>query len=873
MGIYLRSDIFRYFALYNQNVVNNMKKNLPLIAVLLCSSTVAVAQKPTITDALKTMNEDNTAFTFSESQLGEDDNMTQNVIMVSSNNNVYARGVGYTFSPMRFKFRSYNSRYNDIYFNGVEVNNAETGQFNYSTIGGMNDATRNVEYAMPFESNSFSMSALGGSNNYNFRASNYAAGSKITLSGANRNYRLRGILTHATGLMKNGWAFMGTIGYRWANEGYVEGTFYNSLGYFLAAQKVFNDKHSLSINTWGNPTERSTQGASTDEAYWLANDQFYNPYWGYQNGEKRNSRVVNNFEPSALITWDYTINDRTKLTTSLFGRYAMYSSTKLNYNDAENPAPDYWKNMPSYFYNVWDPNDEANTDAALADWQNSYNYWRSSKANRQINWDKLYYANQQMNLTGSEAAYYVQAKHNDHLMVNLSSTLNRQVTKNSTLQAGLRIGTNKSMHYQTMEDMLGADHFLNINKYAARDLPMTSPGVQYDLNNPNAEVREGDRFGYDYNIFVDKIGLWSQYALDRGIAHSYISGKIGGTLMYREGRMRNGLAANNSYGKSGKARFLDGGFKAGSHLNLGHGNVITFGVGMESRSPQANTAFVSPEINNDFVNNLQNEYVGSAEIGYALNTTWLRLNLSGYYTHTSRGTEWQNFYFDNINSFSYVSLNGVTKDYYGVELGAQFRVTSNFNIDVLGTFSDAKYAENTAVSFMHSTSGQLYNDICMNKGMRESGTPLAVASIGLRYNIKGWYLNLIGNYYDRIYLSYSPSARYLNNELKTGVVDANGNEIINAVPDQAKGKGGFMLDGSIGKSFRVGNNQSINVNFMATNILNNTRMVSGGYEQSRSDKSTKADGTQTERTYKFSKNAKKYYAQGFNCMLNINYRF
>ena len=35
--------------------------------------------------------------------------------------------------------------------------------------------------------------------------------------------------------------------------------------------------HILSFSTWGNPTERSTQGASTDEAYWLANDYQYNP--------------------------------------------------------------------------------------------------------------------------------------------------------------------------------------------------------------------------------------------------------------------------------------------------------------------------------------------------------------------------------------------------------------------------------------------------------------------------------------------------------------------------------------------------------------------------------------------------------------------
>ena len=81
----------------------------------------------------------------------------------------------------------------------------------------------------------------------------------------------------------------------------------------------------------------------------MANDRYYNPYWGYQNGKKRNSRVVNDFAPTALLTWDWKISDNDKLTTSLMGKYSMYKSTKLNYNNADNPHPNYWKNMPCSF--------------------------------------------------------------------------------------------------------------------------------------------------------------------------------------------------------------------------------------------------------------------------------------------------------------------------------------------------------------------------------------------------------------------------------------------------------------------------------------------------------------------------------------------
>jgi hypothetical protein len=56
---------------------------------------------------------------------------------------------------------------------------------------------------------------------------------------------------------------------------------------------------------------------------------------------------------------------------------------------------------------------------------------------------------------------------------------------------------------------------------------------------------------------------------------------------------------------------------------------------------------------------------------------------------------------------------------------------------------------------------------------------------------------------------------------------------------------------------------------MVSNILNNQRIVSGGYEQSRSDYSSSGNA----RMYRFSKNPKKYYAFGTNGMLNIAYKF
>lgn len=851
-----------------------MQKKLLLAVIAFCS--LQAFGQTTETEEQKASLTTESAFTFTEAQLGEDDDMSQNVTIINSNNNLYASKVGYLFSPMRYRYRAFNQKFNDVYINGVLANDMETGQFRYSMVGGLNQQTRGVEYALPFEDNKFAVSNMAGSNNYNFRPAQMASGNRVTLSAANRNYTARAMYTYNSGLNAKGWAYSFNLTYRWAdmNTSYVDGTFYNAWSYFLGVQKVFNDHHSLALSTWGNPTERASQGASTDEMYHLANDRYYNPYWGWQGGKRRNSRVVNDFAPSAVLTWDWTIDENTKLTTSLLGKYSMYKSTKLNYNNSDNPQPDYWKLMPSNYFDVWDESDEYNrTQQCLDNFNTAYYYLSGSQRNRQIDFDKLIYSNRMVTAQGGDVMYYIQAKHNDALTLNLSSTLNMQIDKNKTWNLGLMAGTNKGRHYQTMEDMLGGYRFHNINTYALGTYADNDIRVQYDLNNPNATVAEGDKFGYDYAILVDKLVGWTSFAMTTGKLHLMAAAKMSGTAMARDGKMRNGMAADNSYGRSRHAQFLDGGGKLGLNYTIGRGHTITVGLGAETKAPTASTAFAAPEINNDFVVDLKNEKILSADLGYHFQTSWLKLNINGYYSRINDATEWQNFYYDDINSFSYVSLTGQDKEYYGIEGGARVKITPAFDITLLGTYTEAKNLKNAHVTYMNSTTGLYVNDVCYNKDHRENGTPLTAASLGLSYHQGGWFIDLNGNWYDRIYLSSAPCFYYQNSlenrQAVYGDVYDNEGNILPDVLAQAKGHGGFMVDASIGRSIYLRKRGSLSINLMITNLLNNQNIVTGGYEQGRSDYTSSGN----VRAYKFSNNPKIYYAYGINGMLNIAYKF
>jgi len=512
---------------------------------------------------------------------------------------------------------------------------------------------------------------------------------------------------------------------------------------------------------------------------------------------------------------------------------------------------------------------------------------------RQINWDGMYYTNRQGNATNSDARYFVQAKHINALNLTLASTLKTELSKNTNLNIGFSLGTNRGAHYKTMDDLLGANIYHNINTYALGTYSPDDPRIQYDLNNPNAVVKEGDKIDYNYNLLVNKAQAWAALKYQKKSLATFLAGRVAGTSIQREGKMLNGIAESmglDSYGKSKTARFLDGGVKGGLTYNLGAGNVISLGAGYEMKAPNANAVFVSPEMTNEFCANLKNEKILSGEFGYQFSSNWIKANINAYYSKLSDVSEWQNFFDDDINSFSYVSMTGIKKEYYGVELGIKASLNSSWSIRALAAISEAKNTNNARVRYMSSAKpiegDNFYaEETVLNKNMREAGTPLSVYGLTLSYNSGGWFIDLSGNYYDRIYLSYSPVYRYestIVNRNKAAIargidaertIDDNGNVIQSAL-DQAKGKGGFMLDLSIGRSVRLKSGQ-LNINLSLTNLLNNTKLCTGGYEQSRSNYSIgSTDGeVNTSRIYRFDQNPKKYYAWGINGMLNIGYRF
>lgn len=800
------------------------------------------------------------AFVVDESQVNDEDGSNQTIGSIgNASDDVYLKTAGYTFSPMRFSIRGYNQEYEQTYINGVAFNDGERGRFNYSALGGMNSMFKNRTVSSYTEANSFSYGDLAGANNINARSSNYAPGSAVSLAATNRSYVLRASASYATGLMPNGWAFNAGLTYRWSHEGAWDGTFYNSWGYFLGLEKVFNPSHSLSLITFGAPTQRGQQSAVTQEVYDLAGSIYYNPNWGYQNGKKRNSRVVESFDPTAVLSYEWKIDRNQKLNAGAGFHYSNYSSSALGFYNAPDPRPDYYRNLPSF-----------QTDPEMK--QIVEDLWKNNSDYNQVNWDLLYQSNYRNNVVNPDgsAKYVVEERHNNLMESTFNVVYNGKLTSHLKVTGGLEAKYSKAMHYKTMLDLMGGNQWIDIDQFAERDFPSNATIIQNDVDNPNRVIKEGDKFGYDYDMNIYTAKVFAQNEWNFAHLDFYYAAKMSYTNFSRFGHMRNGRAEYLGVQSKGKGKtytFLDPSFKGGVAYKFDGHNRISVNALAESRAPLAYNAYISPRIKDTRIKNLQSEKVLAYDINYTFNYRMVKGRVSAFRTHYADVAELTGYYDDANQTFVNTSISGLKKMYQGVEAAANVKLNSNFSVIVAGTWSDNKYTSNgNAVMSPENGSFADIKERVYTNGLYASAGPQIAASLTLDYfHSKMWFADITGSYYAKNYLDFAPS-HYLASRMKEYTPEQK-----KVLATQEELPAGFLLDASVGKLIYLNNRaQQLNINLSLSNILNNTKMITGGYQQGRLplDSDSKIDNANLN---KFPN--KYYYAQGFNLFLNIGYKF
>lgn len=839
-----------------------MKGKIALLCLMACPTLVAAQSEDT---ARQEVLQDSVFGTnlsligLAENFDGEDDEGGTSHQAISSTvvvqHDVFLRRAGFQLSQAYFKVRGYDNWQQQKYINGVAFNSQLRGTFNYSSIGALNDITRNGDIANYTAPAVFTFGALGGAENISMRAGDFARGGKTTVSLTNRNYYSRAMLTYSTGLMSNGWAFTFSAGARYADKGNVEGTFYRNLAYAFLAEKRW-EKASLSLTTFGSPVSRGQSMGAMQEVYDLVGDNQYNPNWGYQNGKIRNSRVVTAFDPTTILSFRWDISPKVRWDNGIAFHYAYDGRTALNWYKAADPRPDYYRYLPSYFEG------EALSEEIAALWRNDVS------STTQVDWDKLYAANYAAKMSGDGAAQYmVEERRSDLYETSFNSTINAELSRYQRLTAGIGLRSTISRNFKTVKDLLGADYVLDIDKFSERDFGNNSLAVDNDMNRPNRKVYEKGIFGYNYNMNIRSANAWVINKYNYKHWDAYYGFKYTYTAFQREGKMKNGRYPNNSYGKGAIHEFNDIMLKAGLTYKITGSHILSANMSYGSEAPLPYNSYISPRIT-DKASDLVSGRVLSADLSYSVSVPGFRGRVSVYQTNLYDQMKRTSYYHDGYATYINHELRGLDITYRGVELGATAKLNSQWSIDFAGTIGQAYYANNPmgTINYENGLVDGVTERVYM-KNLHVGGTPQSAATLGLRYFINYWFLGANLNYYGRNFVDVSPLRRLASTYASVDGGSPEEVAVYRSLTTQEEFDDQMTVDLSVGKIFYLKNRKSINMNFALNNILNNRNVRTGGFEQGR----VPTDLTNTARLNSFK--SKYFYMQGINCFLNVSYNF
>lgn len=809
---------------------------------------------------------DNTAIDLDDDNVSE--NSSYNVAsLLTAGRDPFLNAASFNFNIARFRMRGYSGDLSSLYMNGISMNNADNGNIAFSAWSGLNDVMRSKDVSVGFSPNTFCFGEAGTSTFIDARASKQRRQTLIGYSYSNRSYQHRISFTHNTGFNSKGWAFSLSGSYRYAAEGYVPGTYYYSGSYHVGIDKRIRTNQLLSLVVFGAPTTTGRQGASVIEMQQIAKTNYYNPYWGYQNGKKRNANESFIHQPYAILTHDFRLNNTTSLVTAAGVSIGRRINTGIDWYNAPDPRPDYYKYLPSYYQS-----DSVQYQQILERLQNGENA-------RQINWQHFYDVNRNSfeiihdangikgnNIAGKRSNYIVENRVNDSKRFVFNSTINTSVGRHLALTAGLEYQFQINHYYKTVNDLLGGDFYVNLNQFAQAEYNTNQNAIQNDIDHPNRILYVNDRFGYDYNMQISKGTEWMQLLFKFNHIDFFVGGDFTFTQFYRNGNVRNGLFAGNSFGKSATNTFLNSAVKAGITYKINGRNYLFANASWLTKAPYMEDVFVSPATRNQLQTDITSKEIRSAEGGYILNAPAGKIRLRGYYTTINRGMDVLRFYHDEFKCFVNYSLKNINEMHYGGELGVDIKLFKNVSFNAAAALGRYYYkGRQKAIVTADNTTSVLEETTIYTDGFRIPSTPQEAYSAGLAYRSqRNWFITATANYFDQSWLSFNPLRRTVS------TVDGLGNDdkLLHAIIDQEKTQPQYTVDVFAGYTLLMRNKQKKSKALVfyasANNVLDNQHLISGGYEQLRFDAADRD-------VNKFP--SKYYHAFGRTFFLSTAFRF
>lgn len=691
-------------------------------------------------------------------------------MVLNSTPGTYATQQGGGDGDARVTIRGFNQRNVAVMLDGVPVNDMENGWVYWSNWFGLDLVTKTMQVQRGLGASKLAIPSVGGTINILTRGME----SKRSISASQEigAGMARTTLGITSGRLKGDWGISTAFSYK-KGDGWVTGNFTEGFFYYLRLDKEFG-KHLITLSGFGAPQQHGqrsfrTSIAAIDSVYAVENGvsqdfmqktshtnlgRKFNQHVGILHGEEFNTAINYYHKPQISLRHSWQANEK------LFWSNIAY----LSLGNGGGVAPT-GKNKIV----------EGSNGMLLV--QDSYDY----------NVDTTYFA--KIDKKGSYSI--LRSSMNNHFWYGLLSTVQYEMNEKFSFSGGIDLRYYRGDHYRTVYDLLGGQHF-------AIEGSESLVG-NYLININNLQLKEGERFGYDYSSFVKWGGLFglAEYNFQRWSA--FLNASVATTSYSLEDYMKPKIIQLSdttlyvsyhnpvSYGgvdytinspeatlqKIDWVSFNGFTLKMGMSYDINQQNTVFINAGYLSKAPRfnnvldarrnANTNEIPDEVdvNANIIKILQiaeakNEETVAFEMGYNYGGPYFSTNINAYYTN------WKNKPLDSPVIVKQnegdpegepANVNGLSALHKGIE--ADFIWKTNRWLSIEGLLSLGDWEWNSTASYIDPFSN---NTVIFDpKGIKIGDA--AQTQLGLMTRIepiKDVYFKIRGTYFANQYANFNP---------------------------------------------------------------------------------------------------------------------
>lgn len=683
-------------------------------------------------------------------------------MVLNSKPGVHATQTGGGDGDARITIRGFSQRNVGVMIDGVPVNDMENGWVYWSNWFGLDAITGQIQVQRGLGATKLAMPSVGGTMNILTQNTGGKREIKLNQEYGTGNF-LRTSLSYKSGTLKNGWGILFSGSYK-QGDGWVDGLFTQGAFYYLKVQKRMGD-HVLSLSGFGAPQQHGQRSYSQPIEYWDADyakkvgipDSLIDPV--RDRGIRFNEH------------WGYRTID---------GKEEAFAERRNYYHKPQITLKDFWKvNKKLSWSNM------AYMSIGRGGGQRYFNSASTiiRDSSGLIDWDQIVYNNQYKTLFGqtystADPAYHptllkssqiLSASVNNHFWVGGLSQFDYEVNSDWKVAGGLDYRYYKGSHYTEVVDLLGGDYFINDSdenastpmkvvgdKIAGQDYQHDRVGlVQWGGGFGQAEYSKGRWSAFVNTSVVANFYKGIDYFRKKQLHLADTTLEIGynDTVTYNGqtyDRNSEGLEYNQTDWAS-RAGFT---FKTGANFNVTEKSNVFMNVGYLNRTPQFSN--VIDNTRNKIFDNLVNEKIIAAELGYGFRSKKVSLNVNAYYTR------WENRPLpfglsipDPLDPTEFISVNvpGMDALHMGAETDIAYVITKRLTLEGMISIGDWKWASAEDVV--------IYDDTISfdARGVHVGDAAQSTYAASLRYGFgKGGYVKLKYTYFDRYFSDFDPNS-------------------------------------------------------------------------------------------------------------------